>query len=65
MAPARHPRDQRVIAPEIVQAGESYRSTSVPSAAAIQAAQAKWDAFKAARGGTTVQFTEQEVTSRG
>lgn len=39
--------------------------SSVASAAAVQAAQAKWDGFKAAGGGAAVQFNEQEVTSRG
>lgn len=38
---------------------------SASSPAAAIAAQAKWDAFKAARGGATVSFNEQEVTTRG
>ncbi len=39
--------------------------TSVPSSGAAAALQQKWDAFKVAAAPATVQFTEQEVTSRG
>lgn len=38
--------------------------TSTPSSAAAESLQSKWDAFKAANGGTNVQFSELEVTSR-
>lgn len=39
--------------------------TSVPNSGAAVALQQKWDAFKVAAAPATVQFTEQEVTSRG
>jgi hypothetical protein len=39
--------------------------TSVVTTAAAQAADAKWEAFKAAKAGAAVAFNEQEATSRG
>ncbi|MCZ2110941.1 MAG: hypothetical protein LC118_15465, partial [Dehalococcoidia bacterium] len=39
--------------------------TSVPNPAAAAALQQKWDAFTSAPPPATVQFTEEEVTSRG